>query len=102
MLNDFYPIRIVAPQLHYFDGVFYFMKIIYTTQTRVEKNYCIIEVYKDHEWWMTYDFHLDKLYYDNQGRNIYADLECKHWGTPENIQEIDNSILKNLLSRNHV
>jgi hypothetical protein len=100
MLNDFYPIRIVAPQLHYFDGVFYFMK--YTTQTRVEKNYCIIEVYRDHEWWLTYDFHLDKLYYDNQGRNIYSDLECKHWGTPENIQEIDNSILKNLLSRNHV
>lgn len=26
MLKNFYPIRIVAPQLHYFDRVFYFMK----------------------------------------------------------------------------
>ena len=98
--KDVYPVGLVALSLHHLDGVFYFMK--YTTQTRVEKNYCIIEVYRDHEWWLTYDFHLDKLYYDNQGRNIYSDLECKHWGTPENIQEIDNSILKNLLSRNHV
>jgi hypothetical protein len=74
----------------------------YTTQTRVDKNYCVIEVYRNHEWWHTYDFHLDKLYYDSQGRNIFSDIECKHWGTPENVLEINNEILKYLLALNHV
>lgn len=78
------------------------MKTTFTTQTRVEQNYCIIEIYKDHQWLTTYDFHLDKLYYDKQGRNILSDIECKHWGTRANILEINNSILQNLLSRNHV
>lgn len=77
------------------------MKNTYTTQTKVDKNHCIIEVYKDHEWWHTYDFHLDKLYYDSQGRNILTDIADKHWGTPENIDEINNSILKHLLSQWH-
>ena len=77
------------------------MKTTFITQTRVEQNYCIIEIYKDHEWWLTYDFHLDKLYCDKDGRNILSDIICKNWGTPVNIVEINNSILQNLLSRNH-
>jgi hypothetical protein len=101
MLNDFYPIRIVAPQLHYFDGVFYFMKNAYTTKTTVDKNHCIIEVYMNHEWWHTYDFHLDDLYLI-KGRNILIDIACKNWGIPENIEEIHNAIIKHFLSNSHV
>jgi hypothetical protein len=98
MLNDFYPIRIVAPQLHYFDGVFYFMKNTYTTKTRVDKNHCVIEVYINHEWWHTYDFHLDQLYFIS-GRNIFSDLGDKVWGTPSNLHEIYNEVIKHLLSK---
>lgn len=75
------------------------MKVIYTTQTRVEGKHCIIEVYKDHEWWLTYDFHLDLLFYDSFGNNIYNQLSYKWWGTTENIAEIHNAIMKNLLSK---
>jgi hypothetical protein len=101
MLNDFYPIRIVAPQLHYFDGVFYFMKTIYKTHTTVLKDFCVIDIYRDHECWFTYDFHLDELYFIN-GRNIFTELQDKRWGTPENIEEIHNAITKHLLANNHV
>jgi hypothetical protein len=78
------------------------MENTFTTKTTVDKNYCVIEIYKDHKWLTNYDFHLDKLYYDNQGRNIYSDIECKHWGTPENIAEIHNEIIKHLLANNYV
>jgi hypothetical protein len=74
----------------------------YTTQTRVEGKHCIIEVYRDHEWWLTYDFHLDLLFYDSFGNNIYNQLSYKWWGETENIAEIHNAIMKHLLANNHV
>jgi hypothetical protein len=74
------------------------MKNTYTTKTTVDKNHCIIEVYMNHEWWHTYDFHLDDLYLI-KGRNILIDIACKNWGTPQNIEEIHNAIIKHLLSK---
>ena len=99
MLKDIYPFGMVASLLRQPIGVFYFMKTIYTTQTRVEGKHCIIEIYKDLEWWHTYDFHLNLLFYDRFGNNIYNQLGYKWWGTTENIAEIHNAIMKHLLSR---
>jgi hypothetical protein len=98
MLNDIYPFGMVGSLLRHPIGVFLFMKTIYTTQTTVDKNHCIIEVYMNHEWWHTYDFHLDDLYLI-KGRNILIDIACKNWGIPENIEEIHNAIIKHLLSK---
>jgi hypothetical protein len=78
---------------------FYFMQQEYTTQTTVDKKHCIIEVYKDHELWLTYDFHLNLLFYDSFGINIYNQLSYKCWGTTQNIAEIHNAIMKHLLSK---
>ena len=75
------------------------MKTVYTTQTQVQKNFCIIQIYRDHEWVATYDFHLDRLFYDSQCVNIYTHLSYKRWGTTENIAEIHNAIIKHLLSK---
>lgn len=73
------------------------MQNTYTTQTRVDKNHCIIDVYRNHECWFTYDFHLEQLYLDSEGTNIFTQIAWKNWGTSENIKEIHNSIVKYLL-----
>lgn len=77
------------------------MKNTFKTETTVDKNHCVIEVYMNQEWWHTYDFLLQDLYL-KKGRNIFTDLKCKNWGIPENIEEIHNAIIKHLLSKNHV
>jgi hypothetical protein len=98
MLKDIHPFGMVASLLRQPIGVFYFMQNTYTTQTTVNKNICTIAVYMNHKWWHDYEFHTDDLYMI-KGRNIIIDIACKNWGTPENIQEIHNSILKHLLSK---
>jgi hypothetical protein len=101
MLNDIYPFGMVGSLLRHPIGVFLFMITIYKTHTTVLKDFCVIDIYRDHECWFTYDFHLDELYFIN-GRNIFTELQDKRWGTPENIEEIHNAIMKHLLANNHV
>jgi hypothetical protein len=75
------------------------MQNTYTTQTRVSQNICTIAVYMNHTWWHDYEFHLDDLYFDSEGRNILTQIAWKNWGTDANIHEIHNSIIKHLMSK---
>ena len=69
----------------------------FTTITKIRNNHCQVDVFQNHEFWHTYDFHLDRLYYvDN--RNIFDHLSGKLWGTEDNIIEIQNAVFKHLLS----
>ena len=91
MLNDFYPIRIVAPQLHYFDGVFYFMQNIYKTRTTVQGRFVDIQIFWNGKLWFNYDFSIERL-----DEMVNDHLIGKRWATPENLVEIRDSVLQHL------
>lgn len=96
MLKDFCPVGMVASLLRLPDGAFAFMK--YTTQTKINNHICEVDVYQDHEFWFTYEFHFDQLFL-TQGENILTHISFKNWETLENIEEIHNTIIKHLISK---
>jgi hypothetical protein len=98
MLKDFCPVGMVASLLRPPDGAFTFMQ--YTTITKVNGLHCEVDVYRNHEFWHTYEFHLDRLFIIH-GENILTHISWKVWGSETNIQEIHNSILKHLLFKCH-
>jgi hypothetical protein len=72
----------------------------YTTITKVNGLHCEVDVYRNLEFWHTYEFHLDRLFIIH-GENILTHISWKVWGSETNIQEIHNSILKHLLFKCH-
>lgn len=78
-----------APLLHHSDGVFYFMQ--YTTKTKVVKDVCLINVYRNTEFWHVYEFGLEQ-YQITEDRTFLDHISYKVWGTKQNLDEIAMAI----------
>jgi len=67
----------------------FFMKNIYKTKTTIENRWVVIEVYRNEDYWFTYDF-LIVL----SEMMLTEHLPGKRWVTAENLIEIRDSVLQ--------
>jgi len=68
-----------------FDGVFLFMK--FETKTRIELKWVVIKIYRNGEYYFTYDFLIE-----NAKMMLDEHLPTKRWATTNNLIEIRKSI----------
>ena len=59
---------------------------MYTTKTKIEENFAVVEVFENGEFWHEYEFPLDSKF------NFIDHLSGKIWGTVGNLAEITKAI----------
>jgi hypothetical protein len=59
---------------------------MYTTKTKIENDFAIVKVYKNNEYWHTYEFPL-KINYDFTNH-----IMLKVWGNVGVLNEIKNAL----------
>ena len=60
----------------------------YHIKHKFENDYCIIDVYRDNQFWFTYDFHLMSGIREGENFSMLDHIKYKNWGHAEGIDEM--------------